>query len=258
VEWNGLRQFKPFGQDRHGVWHGFQAWRAEFDRILLGRACDVGITVLQPCRAIRPFVKAGRVEGAITSGGFLSSAFVVDAAGSRHWLARHLGLTIEAYSPRLIACYGYIEGKCSGRNEAPAIVRDENGWIWTARVGSGLYAWTRFTLHDEEIPADWLPSALHDLQPWGKTRRADVTWRIVTLAAGLGYYLVGDAAAVLDPASSHGMLKAIMSGMMAAQTIVQIVQHQLDETQAAYAYNRWVYDWFEHNERRLRELYRVL
>ena len=35
------------------------------------------------------------------------------------------------------------------------------------------------------------------------------------------WFFVGDAALVLDPASSHGILKAIMSGMMVSHLIGQ-------------------------------------
>ena len=82
-----------------------------------------------------------------------------------------------------------------------------------------------------------------------------MTWRRVTPAAGPGYFLVGDAAAVLDPAASHGVLKAVMSGILAGHTIAQILHHQIGDWHAAHAYDRWMDDWFANDERRLRELY---
>ncbi len=48
VEWDGPRQFVPFGQDANGPWLGFQAWRAELDALLLERARALGVEVLQP------------------------------------------------------------------------------------------------------------------------------------------------------------------------------------------------------------------
>ena len=45
VSWdNGLR-FVPYGTDSAGPWWGFQAWRAEFDAILLERARELGVEV---------------------------------------------------------------------------------------------------------------------------------------------------------------------------------------------------------------------
>jgi flavin-dependent dehydrogenase len=256
VEWNAPRRFESFGEDQQGAWRGFQAWRADFDGILLQRAREVGVTIFQPCRAIRPVVNSDCVAGVATSEGTLPSSFVVDASGSRHWLARCLGLKVERRSPRLIARYGYARGECPLHDEAPSIVADDKGWTWKARVRPRLYVWTRLALHDEDIAADWLPDEFHGLQSHGKPRGADVTWRKVTPTASPGYFLVGDAASVLDPASSHGVLKAIMSGMMAAHAIVQIARHQLNAAQVAHAYSHWMHDWFEHDERRLRDLCR--
>ena len=92
--------------------------------------------------------------------------------------------------------------------------------------------------------------------PVGKVRGADVeSWRVVVPAAGLGYFLVGDAAAVLDPASSHGVLKAIMSGMMAAHLVTQVVHHDASESLAVQMYSDWIRRWFDHDVAGLRALY---
>ena len=88
-------------------------------------------------------------------------------------------------------------------------------------------------------------------------RAKDVTWRLAKPSAGPGYFLIGDAASVLDPASSHGILKAIMSGMMAAHLISQTVEQRASEASAAEAYNTWMLDWFEHDTRRLKEMYAI-
>jgi flavin-dependent dehydrogenase len=98
---------------------------------------------------------------------------------------------------------------------------------------------------------------LQGLEARGQVRAADVTWRLAKPSAGSGYFLVGDAASVLDPASSHGILKAIMSGMMAAHLISQTVEQQIDEASAAEAYNRWMQDWFERDTKRLKEMYAI-
>lgn len=258
VEWDGQPRFEPFGADEAGPWRGIQAWRADFDRILLQRAREVGVVVRQPCRARQPLVEAGRVAGVVTSeasAGVLRAAFVVDAGGSRHWLARQLGLTIQPRSRRLISWYGYVEGKCPVRDEAPAIVADAGGWTWTARMQPQIYAWTRLALNAAINAAPCVPDELQGLQTRGRKRSADVTWRIATPLAGPGYFLVGDAAFVLDPAASHGVLKALMSGMLAAHYIAQVLQQGGDETQVASEFSRWLNQWFEHDVRRLRELY---
>jgi flavin-dependent dehydrogenase len=256
IEWNSDYHFEPFGADEHGPWRGYQVWRADFDAILLNRAREVGVKVMQPCRCQNPLVVDEHVEGVQTTNGNVTSSFVIDAAGERHWLARKLKLRIEKHSPPLTARFGYVRGECLTRDEAPAIVADGDGWTWTARVGPNLYQWTRLFLNKERTRVLGVPTEFRELESRGRTQGADVTWRLVTAPAGPGYFLVGDAAAVLDPSSSHGVLKAIMSGMMAAHSIGRIV-NGADETMVATAYSRWVADWFEHDASKLTRLYAI-
>lgn len=255
VDWEGPRRFEPFGADESGPWLGFQAWRADFDALLLRRATALGVEVRQPCRALAPLLRDGRVCGVATPDGPVEAPFVVDAAGGRHWLARHLELGTERCSPPLIAWYGHAEGSCPERDDAPALVADRQGWTWTARVRPEVYAWTRLVPGGSRLEAGWLPEELRGLQPRGRSRGEDVTWRLASPTAGPGYFLVGDAAAVLDPASSHGILKALMSGMLAAHHLLATLRHGFPEPLAAEAYSHWVGDWFRHDVERLRELY---
>lgn len=85
-----------------------------------------------------------------------------------------------------------------------------------------------------------------------------MTWRQVPSSAGNGYFLAGDAAFVLDPASSHGVLRALMSGMMAAHVIKQIVDGVADEHTAVASYCRWTRDRFQEDVRQLSTSYRKL
>ena len=50
-----------------------------------------------------------------------------------------------------------------------------------------------------------------------------MTWRMADSAAGSGWYMVGDAAAILDPTSSRGVLKALMTGVMAGHLIAGVL-----------------------------------
>jgi flavin-dependent dehydrogenase len=120
-----------------------------------------------------------------------------------------------------------------------------------------LIAWNRLSLDNLESEAEWVPRVLPGHKRKGKTRAADVTWRMVTAAAGPGYLLVGDAASVLDPASSHGVLKALMTGMMAADIIVSRARGEVRERESAIAYNAWIRNWFVHDTKKLKDLYSV-
>jgi flavin-dependent dehydrogenase len=254
VAWGGPPRFDAFGADAAGPWLGFQAVRAEFDAILLAHAAAAGAEVRQPCRVGPPVVRDGRVVGAKTDRETVRARFTVDATGRRGWLAGHLGLPVERVGPRRVAWYGYTVGSCPARDEAPALVADRAGWTWTARVREGLYHWTHLPVDPVHPPRGWLPDEFRGLAPSGPTRGADVTWRS-THAAGPGYFLVGDAAAVLDPAASHGVLKALMTGMMAAHLIRGVTDGRLAEDEAAAGYAAWVADGFRHDAAALCDLY---
>lgn len=257
VQWEEERRFVPFGQDEHGPWMGFQASRADFDTILLNQAKSLGVEILQPCRASRLMVEQGRVLGVLTPKGALLSSFVIDAGGGQHWLARQSGLAIQAYAPPLMVRYGYAEGTCSACDQAPALVADCQGWTWTARVRPQLYQWTRLALQEEFLAKGWMPPIFEGLTP-RRIGKADVTWRKVIRPAGLGYFIAGDAFSVLDPASSHGVLKAIMSGMMAGHLVAQIIKNGQLEAEAMQRYCQWMHQGFEHDIEKLKSLYRAL
>ncbi len=255
VEWGNEQNFVPFGSDADGTWLGFQAWRANFDAILLERVRELGVQIMQPCRAISLLQDQGKIIGVKTSEGELQASFVVDATGSFHWLTRQLNLEIQKRSPPLIAYYGYVEGYCPKRDDIPAIVADQQGWTWTARVRPHLYQWTRLPLDGKQLDRDWCPKEFSGLAPQGKIRKEDVTWRAISQPSGNGYFAVGDAAFVLDPASSHGVLKAIMSGIMAGHGIVKILRFGQSEYIVTNGYCQWILTWFRKDLEELRKFY---
>jgi len=291
VGWGEAPRFAAYGADDDGPWHGFQAWRADFDALLVARAAELGAVVHEGCRALAPILHGGRVAGIETSAGELRAHHVIDGAGGGHWLARRLGLELDRRSPPLIARFGYAEGSCPARDEAPLLLGDGEGWTWTARVGEGLYAWTQLDLtpHRGEVapsspPKDARsgasppgavasspppdapcsppperarggpPAELAGLSPRGRTRSADVSWRALRHPAGPGYVAAGDAAVVLDPASSHGVLRALLSGLHAARLVIA-VRAGGDERRLNASYDDVLTRWFEHDAGVLRELY---
>ncbi|AXR17080.1 MULTISPECIES: NAD(P)/FAD-dependent oxidoreductase [Bacillus] len=255
IKWDSKLYFAPFGSDENGPWHGIQVWRANFDDILLKHAMSLGVKVIQPCHALRPILKENRVIGLVIPNNELRASYLIDATGRRQWLAQQLGLKIEKYSPQLIARFGYVQGKCPPRDDAPAIIADIKGWTWTAKVRPKVYQWTRLSVAKESLEKSWLPEEFQGLTPLGKLSGADVTWRATTQPGGPGYFLVGDAATVLDPSSSHGVLKAIMNGMMVGYLATKVLKENQNEESIIQSYNHWIYNWFIHDVEKLRELY---
>ena len=258
VTWGAPRRFEPFGADERGPWLGFQAPRERLDTILRDAAFEAGAVIRQPVRALAPIISHGVVSGVATPHGPFTAPWTIDAGGGSHWLARHLDLPLQTASPRLTARYGYLQGECPARDDAPEIVADERGWTWSARVSPGRYHWTRLSWQPDDRAHDHPPPALQHLTPVGHMRGADVAWRMVSRPAGPGYFCVGDAAAVLDPAASHGVLKAIMSGMMAAHVILRAHAGETTPAAASATYSAWLGEWFAADTAQLRRFYAEL
>jgi flavin-dependent dehydrogenase len=257
IEWACPRRFEAFGADVDGPWTGLQVWRADFDRLLLARAREAGVAVHQPCAVTGVLVQDGALRGVTTAAGPVRARVVIDASGMARWLGRTLGVTYPLHSPRLIARYGYVHGDCPARDAAPALIGDATGWTWTAMVRPRTYQWTRVSFTGQPAPG-WMPEELRGLQPCGPARGADVTWRMAATTAGAGWFMVGDSAATLDPTSSHGVLKAIMSGMMAGHLIAADQDGRAPSVDAATAFHDWLAGWFATDAARLAQLYREL
>jgi hypothetical protein len=211
--------------------------------------------VRQPCPAVHAYFEDGRVQGVETRGGRLRARFVVDGTGRRRWLARQLRLRTSRAGPRLLAWYGYAGGACPERDHAPALVADAAGWTWTAQVQPRVYQWTRLLFTPGRLAPGWMPPELRDLSPVDCTRAADVSWSAVESPAGPGYFLVGDAAAVLDPLSSHGVLRALLSGLAAGYLLTEILARGRSEREAGEAYALMLRDWFATDVAALQQFY---
>lgn len=258
VEWGKEKRFVPFGHDENDKWKGFQVWRADFDEILIKRAEKLGVMVLQPCRALRPRVEKHCVTGIETADGFLAGKFFIDAAGGQHWLAKHLRIEVKTFTPKLVVRYAYKKGDYSKFDSAPSLTVDEKSWRWTAKITNDLLHCSRLFFDYRNLESN----VFEHTQPQTTTeiynRGADVSWRIVQSSAGEGYFAIGDAASVLDPVSSHGVLKAIMTGIVVSHLIIQSLGKNIPTERSSEIYNRWITNWFAADAKRLCQIYREL
>ena len=259
VAWGGepLR-FLPFGQDEGGPWKGFQLWRPEFDAIMLDGARRAGSLIVRPCGELRPIVDGNQVVGVETSERTWRCAFVIDATGRRRWLARAFCLPIEQHGPPRVAWFGYVNGDNPELDPNPKIVSDANGWTWMARIRPNLYQWVRLPLQGVRLPSNWRPDELAGLQPIQQRRGIDVSSTIANHTAGPGYFLAGDAASIVDPLSSHGVLKAMMSGIKAAHYSAAVLRRGVSPDAVAKAYHVWLAQWFNRDCSGLDDLYRAI
>ena len=252
VRWAGDDHAVAYGGDRRGEWRGFQVCRSTLHRGLRATVAAAGVDVVES-RVVRPIRHAGRVTGVVTGAGEDRAAVVVDAAGGRHWLARAMRLDIVRVSPPLVATYGRRTGLLPTAAVA-GLTSTDAGWEWIAQIDHDVCAWVR--LGGPRSVGD-APGVLRSLAPLGCVGRADATWRHIPQSAGPGYALVGDASFVVDPASSHGVLLAVMSAMMATEMIHAFLMGAATEAVAAEGYRRWANDRFVADVAALRESYHV-
>ena len=252
VDWNNISDFQSFHDTLD--WKGFQIWRPDFDSILLEHAKKSGVRIISSCKALSPITKYSRIIGVNSDFGAIYSKILIDASGRQHWLSKQMNIFLINYSGKITVNFGYATGDTVC--DSPIMRSIDSGWIWIAKIQPKLFQWIRLSFYDQ-IPYNWIPDDLKMLKKYGSTRRMDLTWRITSKPAGLGYFIVGDASSVLDPASSHGVLKALMSGMMTAYLISKIHNDSTVEEQAIEEYSKWIKDWFFHDVKKLKDLYKM-
>jgi flavin-dependent dehydrogenase len=248
----GRRRFTPFGSDSRGIWKGFQIDRARFDAILLRRACQAGAHFFSGnAHAVHRTARGILIE---SDRGPLTCRIIVDATGSRRWVARQLKMETVQRSPNIIARYGYCEGRTARISDCSVFTFRKSGWQWIARIATNRFQWISVSWA-RNLPPHSIPKEMKMLRPISRVRGADVTWRILRTAAAPDFFAVGDAASVLDPASSHGILKALSSGVMAAHCMKQILTGQKRDTEMAAFYDAWVQRSFANDARRMSQIY---
>ena len=252
-ERSGERTFVPF-EGQSGLGFGYQAWRSDLDSILLNRARRAGVILVQPAGHATVILSGDQVAGIEAEGKTWLCRNLVDASGANRLLPRSLRLRVQDFSPRLVARYAYFRGDCD-LGIIPELREHACGWTWLARVQEDCCQCVQLSLAANTDTPD-PPSPFNS--PDVSFRGADVTWRLVPECAGAGYFLCGDAAAVLDPAASSGVARALSSGIEAADFIAQITNNEMDAQAGAALYRRWCADQFLDQARQLAGRYAEL
>jgi flavin-dependent dehydrogenase len=249
--WADHHSLDPYGQDHRGVWRGYQISRDELDRALLHRFTELGGEIVRPVWKPKPIVEnCGRITGIAFNSERISAAMVIDATGQRRVFQRALNLDRRRVSPPLVATYGYVTGDFG---LTPLLEGGPKGWTWIAQVLPDKVAWVRLSF----VGAAHLnpPRHIANTPQVSKSGAADVSWHIAEQLAGPGWFLAGDAACSLDPAASHGVLRALMSGMMAGEYAAEVINRRLCPERAAKSYSAWLQSWFQQDVAKLITLY---
>ncbi|MCA3184988.1 FAD-dependent oxidoreductase [Cupriavidus sp.] len=213
--------------------------RARFDTGLREATVRAGVDYRRmPAAMLRPRVDGHRmvgVEGLSDSGMDADALAVIDATGVNGWLRRSVGLAevVDSRPWWLQRGAGVLDG---GRARHPAthFAIGPDGWLWRHAIPHGCI-WTALRSSRDTTLA-W-PD---DMQPVGRIWRECRRWRHLRQPAGAGFFVCGDAAGYLDPASGDGLRFALESGARAGTLAAGVVRWPQRGSLAAALYADWV------------------
>jgi len=216
----------------------YQVPRAEFDRILMERAREVGVDVreghkvtaceLMPDAAVLEVVNGAAARVRVRA--------IVDATGRQGLIARKLGLRTDEPLLANIAIfshYGNVPRLPDGcPNDIRIVARNDSGWFWLIPISAelmsvGVVLPQRLYLQlPQGTPEEQLERAIADTPAVAELMRdARREWPVrvekdfsysAREYAGDRWILAGDAGSFLDPVFSTGVSIAMESGIEAA------------------------------------------
>lgn len=250
---NGISTYKAYNAEEN--WKGFQVFREEFDTLLLNKAIELGASFHSGVTPIKVNYVADSISSIETATDKFEADYFIDATGRRAWLANNFNIGFKEYSPKQIAYYGYVSDS-NLRPENPQLIWDEKGWTWISQVKDNLTAWVYLNLRKhEKVKADWVPKWLADGKSTSSIKAVNVTWKKAKTCCKENCFLAGDAAFILDPGSSHGILKALMSGIMIAHLISK--SDDYPNSVIENHYNQWIDSQFNDDIFILKEIYKA-
>ena len=204
------------------------ASRTEFDGRLLTAARLAGATLLTS-RVVDVAGRAGSFEIATTSGPIRAAA-VVGADGANSLVRRRFARPFTR--SQLTIATGYFAGGVTSNEIVIELTARPPGYIWSFPRPSHLAIGICTQADGTDRPELLRQTTLAWIQATGIARGARgldwYSWPIPSLApdsfralvtSGPGWYLVGDAAGLVDPLTREGIYYALLSGTWAADAL---------------------------------------
>lgn len=243
---HGSGRTREFSFPAGGRWpsFGLVRRRRDLDQTLLALARDAGAGVLHGADVTGFLRKGGTVAGVVIrhDGHFeeVRANWVICAEGAGGPLARSLGRVMQPGAPRTLAVRQYFPSSeaHSGWFDVYTDTRVDGrafpGYGWVFPVGDGMVnagvgvvtsspGWRRVNLHRmqrsflETLPPSSGVATEVAVSPprAGRVPMGAGVWP----PHGPGYLLIGDAAAMVNPASGEGIAYGLETGRMAARHV---------------------------------------
>jgi len=219
----------------------YQVRRSEFDEILFRHAARKGATTIEECRVtgVEFNPRGALVTARGASGGERTwqTKFVVDASGRDTLLANQFAAKRRNRKHNSAAIFGHFSGaaRLPGKAEGNiSLFWFDHGWFWFIPLADGATSvgavcWPYYMKSRKSDPQSFFletialcPALADRLRGARLTSPVTATGNYsyhVKRAAGERYILLGDAFTFIDPVFSTGVLFAMQSGFVGADTV---------------------------------------
>jgi len=223
--------------------HAYQVKRSAFDEILIRNAEKRGATVHEGCKATGvDFLPDDTVmvKSTMDDGHEIHwhARFLIDASGRDTFLANRFRIKERSEKHNSAAVYGHFSDVL--RNEGPTegnitVFWFDHGWFWFIPLvdgvtSVGMVTWPYFMkTRGKRSLAQFLqdgiascPGLAARMQSATLVNEVEATGNFSYTSAhthGRNYVLLGDAYAFIDPVFSSGVMLAMNSGVVAAETV---------------------------------------
>jgi flavin-dependent dehydrogenase len=247
----GARLFTHDGRSGRGVNFGdvsevrrpqtYQVPRAEFDKILLDRARELGVDVREGRRVVNCEFSSSAAIVQLDENELVRVRAIVDATGRNGLIARKFELRTDEPLLANIAIFAHyenvprLEQGCA--NDIRIVARHDAGWFWLIPISDQLMSVgvvlprnlymqmpegsseerLAQAIQDNPVVADLMKEAR---RVWPVRVEKDFSYSASTYA-GDRWVLAGDAGSFLDPVFSTGVSIAMESGIEAAEALNQ-------------------------------------
>jgi flavin-dependent dehydrogenase len=238
----------------------YQVPRAEFDALLLERAREVGVCVLEDAKVEEALHDGERVVGlrfgykGEDASENVYGRFIVDASGQRRFLASQYGLVEWHEDLRNTAVWAYFEGcgRYDGVHAGDVLVEmRRGGWLWFIPLSESVTSVgyvvpnavvSKLDLELTELfQAEVNTSSEVAAMMTGAARtsgyRTQRDWSYTAKSFfGPGWALVGDSAAFVDPLLSTGVALAVRGAGVLADAVSSALEDPASESKHLEAY----------------------
>ena len=219
----------------------YQVRRSEFDYILFRNAARKGAKTIEGCRVTGvDFNPGGAMVTARQDDGLerrWQTRFVADASGRDTFLASRLGIKQRSRKHSSAALFGHFSGatRLPGRTEGNiSLFWFEHGWFWFIPLSDGATSIgavcsPQYMKSRKAEPRQFLLDTIALCPALAeRLRHADLVSPVTATgnysymaehSSGRNYLLLGDAFAFVDPIFSTGVMLAMQSAFVGADTI---------------------------------------